>query len=83
MKLLAVVSTNIRYYRKKSGLTQESLAWKSKLSPDFISRLERGEDNISIVSLERIAKVLKVDPFMLLVPNVSIVNIEITSKQES
>jgi transcriptional regulator with XRE-family HTH domain len=30
--------------------------------------LERGEDNISIVSLEKIAKVLNVDPYKLLIP---------------
>jgi transcriptional regulator with XRE-family HTH domain len=68
VQLLAIVSSNIRYFRKSAGLTQEALAWKSKLSSDFISRLERGEDNISIVSLEKIAKVLNVDPYKLLIP---------------
>ncbi len=41
---------------------------KSKLSSDYLSRLERGEENISIVSLEKIAKALKIPPHLLLLP---------------
>lgn len=68
MKLLEVVATNIRYFRQKAGLTQEALGYKSKLHPNYIGRVERGEDTISITNLERISKVLKVEPFKLLVP---------------
>jgi transcriptional regulator with XRE-family HTH domain len=68
VNLLETVSTNIRYYRKSANFTQEALGVKSKLSSDYLSRLERGEENISILSLERIAKALKIPPHLLLVP---------------
>ena len=67
MKLAQVVSRNIRYYRNKIGLTQESLGYKSKLHPDYIGRLERGQESISIPNLEKIAKALKVEAHLLLV----------------
>jgi transcriptional regulator with XRE-family HTH domain len=68
VNLLETVSTNIRYFRKTANLTQEALGMKSKLSSDYLSRLERGEENISILSLERIAKALKIPAHLLLVP---------------
>jgi transcriptional regulator with XRE-family HTH domain len=69
VNLLEIVSTNIRYYRKTANLTQEALGAKSKLSSDYLSRLERGEENISILSLERVAKALKISPDLLLKEN--------------
>lgn len=41
---------------------------KSKLSSDYLSRLELGKENISILTLEKIAKVLGVKPSLLLEP---------------
>jgi len=67
VKLAHIVSDNVRYYRHRAGLTQESLGIKSKLHPDYIGRLERGQDSISIPNLEKIAKVLKVEPHILLI----------------
>lgn len=69
MNLLEIVSINVRYFRKSANLTQEALGMKSKLSSDYLSRLERGEENISILSLERIAKALKIEPHLLLIPD--------------
>ena len=83
MKLIEIVSTNVRYFRKSAGLTQEALAAKSYLSSDYLSRLERGEENISIVSLEKIAKALKVDSFRLLIPDVHKKIVHISNKPTS
>jgi transcriptional regulator with XRE-family HTH domain len=51
---------NIRAQRKRSGFSQEELAEKAELHPVYVGNLERGEENISIDSLLRIAKALKV-----------------------
>jgi XRE family transcriptional regulator, regulator of sulfur utilization len=51
---------NIRAQRKLLGLSQEKLAEKADLHPVYIGSVERGEENVSIDSLMRIAKALKV-----------------------
>ena len=42
------------------GWSQEKLAEKADLHPVYIGSVERGEENVSIDSLARIAKALKV-----------------------
>ena len=54
------VGENIRVQRKRIGFSQEKLAEKADLHPVYIGNVERGEENISIDSLARIAKALKV-----------------------
>jgi XRE family transcriptional regulator, regulator of sulfur utilization len=51
---------NIRALRKRSGLTQEALAEKSALHHNFIGDVERGEENVSIDALIRIANAMNV-----------------------
>ena len=49
----------IKQVRKESGLTQEELAEKSDLSVNFISRIERTDNqNISWKNIEAIAEAL-------------------------
>ena len=50
---------NIRAQRKQLGFSQEKLAEKAELHPVYVGRVERGEENVSIDSLMRIAKALK------------------------
>lgn len=58
---LVNIGNNIRYFRKKTHLTQEQLAEKSGLSVNFISRLERTSDqNVSIKTLIKIAEVFNI-----------------------
>ena len=68
MKLILVLAKNLLYFRKKANLTQEQLGWKAGLHPTYLGRVERGEDTISINNLEKIAKVLKIPPHLLLIP---------------
>jgi transcriptional regulator with XRE-family HTH domain len=68
VKVRNILAKNLRNYRLKSNLTQEELAWKSKLTPDFIGRVERAERTISLDNLEKIAKALGVDLHLLLIP---------------
>jgi len=51
---------NIRIHRKRLGLSQEKLAEKAELHPVYIGHVERGGENISIDSLVRITKALKI-----------------------
>ncbi|MBU2573820.1 MAG: helix-turn-helix transcriptional regulator [Elusimicrobia bacterium] len=48
----------IKTFRKKKGLSQEALGFKSSLHRTYISEVERGLRNISIVNIARIAKAL-------------------------
>lgn len=46
--------------RKQSGLTQATLAAKTELSVDLISRIERGERAPSLESIEKLSNSLKI-----------------------
>jgi transcriptional regulator with XRE-family HTH domain len=54
------VGQQIRAYRKEAGLTQEKLAEKAGLSYKYLGEVERGVVNVSLDSLMRLAKALKV-----------------------
>jgi len=50
----------VRELRARSGMSQETLAFRSELDRTYISGVERGERNISLQNIERIAKALQV-----------------------
>lgn len=54
-----ILGESIRAKRKHLGLSQEKLAEKADLHPVYLGAVERGEENVSIDSLARIAKALK------------------------
>lgn len=51
---------NMRRIRLEKQLTQESVAEGADLHPNYISSVERGERNISICNIHRIAIALDV-----------------------
>ncbi|HEX3627109.1 MAG TPA: helix-turn-helix transcriptional regulator [Verrucomicrobiae bacterium] len=55
-----IVGQNIRACRKHAGWSQEKLAEKADLTYKFLGEVERGYENISLDSLARIAKALKI-----------------------
>ena len=59
---------NVRRVRKEAGLSQEELAYRSKLHRTYISSIERGERNVSVENIFAIADALKVPPGDLLKP---------------
>lgn len=67
MNLIQIVSENIKGFRKLRNLTQEALAIKSGLHPNYIARFERGEVGMAFPAFEKIAKTLKVEPNVLLI----------------
>lgn len=60
------VGLKIREYRKKRGLSQEELAFEADLHRAYIGQIERGEKNIGIKNLFKIAAALSIPPFKLL-----------------
>lgn len=57
---LKTIGSRIRIQRKKINLSQEDLAYEAQLDRTYIGSIERGERNISIINLIRIAVVLKI-----------------------
>jgi transcriptional regulator with XRE-family HTH domain len=55
------VGLNIRKIREDKGLSQEKLAALADLHRTYIGQIERGEKNIGLKNLEKIAKALHVN----------------------
>ena len=55
-----IYGERLKTLRKKKGLSQEELGFKSSLHRTYISEVERGRRNISIVNIAKIAKALNV-----------------------
>jgi Predicted transcriptional regulators len=68
MDMRKLVGRNVREVRQTRGMTQEQLAERSGFSQQYISDLERGRRNPTIVSLYELAQALKSTPIELLQP---------------
>ena len=58
-KPLAAFGLNVRKRREALGLTQNQAAERADLDPTYISGIERGVRNPSLVSIVRVAKALE------------------------
>lgn len=58
---LIKIGKNIRELRKAKGFSQESFADEAGLDRTYMGGIERGERNIAIINMIRIAKALKVE----------------------
>jgi transcriptional regulator with XRE-family HTH domain len=61
-----VFAANVRRARQQAGITQEALAHLAGLDRTYVGQVERGERNISISNIERLAKALGVDEVELM-----------------
>ena len=68
MDMRKLVGRNVREIRRARAMTQEELADRSGFSQQYISGLERGSRNPTIVSLFELAQALEVQPVDLLRP---------------
>lgn len=57
---------NLRKEREARGISQEMLAELAGLHRTYVGSVERGERNISIDNIERLAKALGMEPVDLL-----------------
>jgi len=63
--ILDRIGLNITIMREKRGLTQEQLGALARLHRAYIGQIERGEKNIGLRNLEKIANALKVSARVL------------------
>jgi transcriptional regulator with XRE-family HTH domain len=61
MDVRARVGKNVQRLRRDRGLTQEELAHKAEIHQTYLSGVESGKRNPSILVLERIARALGTD----------------------
>ncbi len=64
--LIKRCAANLRVVRLRRGLSQEGLAEIADLHRTYVGAVERAERNITLVSLEKLATALGVDPASLL-----------------
>ncbi len=60
MDVRARVGLNVRTVRERVGLSQEALAHAAEVDRTYVSGIERGRRNPTVVVLDRIARVLGV-----------------------
>lgn len=66
MDMRKLVGDNVRRVRGERGITQEQLAEQSGFSQQYISDLERGRRNPTVVSLFELAQALETTPTVLI-----------------
>lgn len=60
------LGAKVRKLRKRLGISQEELGFRAGLHRTYIGSIERGEQNVSIDNIHKLAKGLKVSPKELL-----------------
>ena len=55
----------IALLRKNSDFSQEELAYRSNISPSYMSAIERGITDTTISTVKRLAKALEIEIFEL------------------
>jgi transcriptional regulator with XRE-family HTH domain len=63
----AVFGSNVRRFRGERGYSQEELGERAGLHRTYVSSLERGERNVGLDNIKRLADALAVDSSELLV----------------
>ena len=62
------VGDNLRAYREGKGLSQEDFANVLKVHRTYLGGVERGERNLTLRTVEKIAGQLELEPLALLRP---------------
>jgi transcriptional regulator with XRE-family HTH domain len=58
-KLVALGET-IRRVRLSKGISQEKLALMAEVDRSYVGRIERGDNNVAVLTLSRLAKALSI-----------------------
>jgi transcriptional regulator with XRE-family HTH domain len=64
-----ILSSNLKKYREKLGLSQEKLAENAEISTMMVKDIEACRTWVSDKTLERLASALKTDIYRLLMPD--------------
>ena len=62
MDIREVFGANLQYFREKAGLSQAALADRMGVDRAHISAMERGQQNVTIITLWHVAEALDVKP---------------------
>ena len=65
-ELQRTLGKNLRRFREAEDLSQEAFAEVLGVHRTYMGALERGERNVSLKSVEKIAAKLKIEPLLLL-----------------
>jgi transcriptional regulator with XRE-family HTH domain len=65
-ELQRTLGKNLRGFREAEDLSQEAFAEVLGVHRTYMGALERGERNVSLRSVEKIAGTLKIEPLLLL-----------------
>lgn len=68
MDVRALVALNLRRLRTGRGWSQEAVGARASLEPTYVSRVERGQENVTVQTLGKLAVVLEVHVSELLAP---------------
>jgi transcriptional regulator with XRE-family HTH domain len=66
MNELRKIGEKIARNRRENDLTQEDLAGIAEIDRSYLSEIERGQKNLSVLALLKIAKALRIKPSALL-----------------
>lgn len=66
MHIYTLVGKNIRLLRKQASLSQEELAFRAGIDRAYLSQIENGHRNISLMLLTQLATELNTSPADLL-----------------
>ena len=66
MNLREVFSFNLQAHRRALGLSQEALAHEAGVDRAYMSAIERSVNSATLDMVEKIAKVLDIEPAVLL-----------------
>ncbi|MBM1635215.1 helix-turn-helix transcriptional regulator, partial [Sulfitobacter mediterraneus] len=65
MAIRRLVGRNLKHYREAAGLSQEALAFECGLHRTYVSGVERGVRNPTVVVLAKLAAPLEIEPWRL------------------
>ena len=60
--LLKAFGAKVQQYRNKLGLSQEKFAEKANVHRTYIGTVERGETNLTLLNIYKLAKALEISP---------------------
>jgi len=66
MDIRVVFASNLKHYRQARGLTQAALAAAMDVDRAHVSAMERGQQNVTLQTLQRVAAHLDVAPAKLI-----------------
>ncbi len=67
MDIRKVFGANVRVYRRAAGLSQEAVAVRMGVDRAYVSAIERGLQNVTLLTIWQLAESLGVRPVDLLV----------------